>query len=1011
MASNYRGYARRGSFDPIKAPTQIVDKLLQQGQDYGNKLRQNQQIKRRQEDQYQNQVNKNAQIEQENAWMREQSIRRDNALQRDAHLKNLNQKYKNALQGVENANRTAASLARFSSTLSQGIAQYQQEREEQQFAEGLNLVYQYGISPEEALELRLDMKSSEVTSNANSKIVESMMARGVPGEVIEKFRQLSGHAKLGAEKAVMLQAGEGWMSYRTENLNREFDVGGRQVTLAELESNLDIAGVKALDSILRTEYFRKFKSFDPAMASEFMMEPMRKADAARYRELDVAKTKQVYADVKAEDQQRTWITAEAEGAQAVVDMAMLEAAGSDDPNAIRNARRKRVSHIAEGVEMGAIDAEIAEELLELPITLKGQSPRSFESLYRVEAAQLREAIMKSRKADMAEFNLSQAEKKRRGTEWTEKVMQSLYKGDVRREEVEALIDAAEENGFYQAVPKLTNFLENNTIEAKQEEALDKSFEQKFNMGYLTPEEISAAPASLSFKDKWLGKLNSQGGSLGLSSESKTSAKNFIKARLTERVELDALGEPDASLVLAQNHAFNKVLRDTVNYRRQGMGEEEALQNALKNFNEEFADEKGTYAVRPLSLGPSGEASAEVTFDRFDLTTANGKAEKSIPIPDVGRMLQANPNVVRERPLIPSSQIQQYQRQLNNAGRGVIPPMAIDISRQLGGSVSPLDVMNMQAQLQGLPVVTPPEYDESAKSRISPRIQRLINQAPTYANMEIAHREHNHNHGTTPGVNMEGRLRKTPEQTAALDAIAKYESEGAGGYNAMNEGGTNGGRTVVGYSGPSKGRLGRNLTDMTIGEVIKLQQQGKLHAAGRYQFIGNTLPGVVRDAGLSNDTLFNAETQDILGLTLMRQRGIQPWIGPVDKATNLEREMIRRAAAQQISLGPSPWRQGSNMRFEVIEHLTGHRGHRNYDAAHGGTNYHEHIAFRTREQRDAAIILLRQNGIRVGSIDRPGDDGYHGQGLAIDIPADQVPVGEEEALSKRVWQVLGMSGIN
>jgi len=155
---------------------------------------------------------------------------------------------------------------------------------------------------------------------------------------------------------------------------------------------------------------------------------------------------------------------------------------------------------------------------------------------------------------------------------------------------------------------------------------------------------------------------------------------------------------------------------------------------------------------------------------------------------------------------------------------------------------------------------------------------------------------------------------TPLQRQALGVLAKYES-GAAGYNAVNQGGSNKGRTVLGYSGditkmPQHG--GRSLTDMTIGEIKKLQYDdgsmsmsqwisaGKLHAVGRYQFIGNTLPGVARRAGIPDSAKFNSNVQDLMALQLMKERGISPWVGPSDKATAEERRIVEQARKQPIS---------------------------------------------------------------------------------------------------------------
>ena len=130
-------------------------------------------------------------------------------------------------------------------------------------------------------------------------------------------------------------------------------------------------------------------------------------------------------------------------------------------------------------------------------------------------------------------------------------------------------------------------------------------------------------------------------------------------------------------------------------------------------------------------------------------------------------------------------------------------------------------------------------------------------------------------GSTGGGGGEFSVEITDDERAALSVLAKYES-GAAGYDAVNQGGSNKGRTVLGYSGDIKGMSqhgGRSLTDMTIGEIKQLQYDdksmsmdqwiaaGKLHAVGRYQFIGNTLPGVAARAGFGDDVKFTKAVQD------------------------------------------------------------------------------------------------------------------------------------------------------
>ncbi len=101
---------------------------------------------------------------------------------------------------------------------------------------------------------------------------------------------------------------------------------------------------------------------------------------------------------------------------------------------------------------------------------------------------------------------------------------------------------------------------------------------------------------------------------------------------------------------------------------------------------------------------------------------------------------------------------------------------------------------------------------------------------------------------------------------------------------------------------------------------------------------------------------------------------------------------------------------------VVEYITGDRSHPNFEYnGHGReSNYHEHIAFKTLQDKERAIAALRAAGIQVGSEYRPGDPGWHGANLAIDVPGAQWggsgAIGQREYNgSARVRQVLSNAG--
>ncbi|AOO10388.1 hypothetical protein RW03080701_012 [Synechococcus phage S-RIM8] len=125
-------------------------------------------------------------------------------------------------------------------------------------------------------------------------------------------------------------------------------------------------------------------------------------------------------------------------------------------------------------------------------------------------------------------------------------------------------------------------------------------------------------------------------------------------------------------------------------------------------------------------------------------------------------------------------------------------------------------------------------------------------------------------------------------SALLNLIGKYESDSVGGYNAVNQGGADGGHTALGYSGdyrnaPFNGAK-KSLTDMTVREIMEKQRDdgslsdaqwkksGKLHAVGRYQIIGKTLKSLVDRGVISPNDKFDKATQDKAGIALIKGRG-------------------------------------------------------------------------------------------------------------------------------------------
>lgn len=145
------------------------------------------------------------------------------------------------------------------------------------------------------------------------------------------------------------------------------------------------------------------------------------------------------------------------------------------------------------------------------------------------------------------------------------------------------------------------------------------------------------------------------------------------------------------------------------------------------------------------------------------------------------------------------------------------------------------------------------------------------------------------------------------------------------------------------------------------------------------------------------------------------------------ALRFEREMVmiesRRQEARlkaqldvqkaQASVAGGAGGGGKGLGAGIAQYITGDPSSPFYKADHGGGNYHEHLAFVSREAAEEAYRKLTSAGIQVtefkgkSRVGRHTPGSAHYQGLAFDVPGAQVPVGRERELTARVQSILGI----
>lgn len=238
--------------------------------------------------------------------------------------------------------------------------------------------------------------------------------------------------------------------------------------------------------------------------------------------------------------------------------------------------------------------------------------------------------------------------------------------------------------------------------------------------------------------------------------------------------------------------------------------------------------------------------------------------------------------------------------------------------QFAGKIAAAGAVMATSLMPSAEIIKPTPYDFSGQQERLDKMQRenqarikdLKSTKPTAVPKTVASASGGKTTPTADYVNNS----ITPSARGVLDVIGKYESDGVGSYNAVNQIGIKGGRGVMGYSGDSTKmgqHGGRGITDFSVGEIMDLQaddrtrsnqqwiDEGRFHAVGRYQFIGPTLASEVQRQGISRDAKFTPELQDQMALSHLRYAGsMKPWVGPSDHATAQERALVNNWFAGQ-----------------------------------------------------------------------------------------------------------------
>ena len=808
-------------------------------------------------------------------------------------------------------------VAGVSKTAAETIADVREQRKKTSWDQAILKAQLFGMNPNTVAWKRA-WRHADIMSSNQQAFASAAEAAGMDESQVEYLRSMDDHQLKATKWYMSVQLGNdattAFQEALTENSDLLVEIADKEGNLSEIPFNqIDITDRQQLNSAwakFLPDYYRKNGYGDASV--EFLQESLTKAKAGFDNFIGQKRQEEIIANNvnRVDDAKQAFLTMK-------------------DPDTWH--RYYQTLYFQNKGDHGATRAQafealkdpfaISEEQLDAikDTSFKDQEGKTLGARYSTEFAEIDEARQNA--IDNQYKSIQQAKKLEE-----QKLIDQLYssvaqdmidgKVDKSNEELKQLALQAKSKNMDDLSEEIESII-SYTADSLREEGLRQQWNEQMLYGTLSAETIMKAKGvSIEFKQEFLKKSNESNRSVAPNFLVK-EFESYAKDKINGRAEYyEGIGKPKhPSIGLAQKKAVREWKADFKVGMQKYNDQESAVKHANGRFEQRFGTDetKGSYRVLGIKRDPKTGNIKYTDVNktgRYDLTVES-VAPITSPLTSIATTLQTKGASAYRELLVPKEQLETVVTQFRQTGQFKMPPAVQFISDQSGGTLSSFRALQLQLNAAKLPPI-PEEIanqvtalESSVNALYDPFVRRLANYKPNPTRTDIM----------VINAGQEAVYEQaSPVQKSALDILAKYEV-GNLGYDGMNQGGTDAGRTAI-NPGTGTKLLGKPLTSMTISEIMGHHAAGTLHAAGRYQFIGPTFSEQVKKQNIPLDAKFTPAVQDYMALNYIRQvgwRGI--WIGPTDKADPREAAILDAAASQPVQ--GSPWRSPNNMNPNLI----------------------------------------------------------------------------------------------
>jgi hypothetical protein len=608
------------------------------------------------------------------------------------------------LQRGKNVEAVFDSLAKFSTTLADGITEYRKKKDEADKVQGAYLVASGQISQEE-LRNHLTARSLLKTSGeATNQIVGGLQQRNANPYLVSNLASSNKALHVGMMEAYARQALSNYPSWAQNKLDER--------GLSSAEQRL-AAAPELLGEFLKENGLLDIKP----MA---IMEPLQRANQAYSGLVEAARRSDIRN--KSDDirsQAKRLLVENPTGESFMEAFNMIATTYAEDGATPLGRRGARDELIKLTSDTTLFTDQQVEQIWSSAMTDQGSMKDRFKAEYD-------ELLTNRQKDKEAEFQIVEAQERRENKRQENQLLDWVSNNNPNEETLTAIIKEAKAKGI--PTDRLQAHLA-FTTEQQNADFWTKQFREQYELGTLTASDVDQPGVPVEVRETWRNRaqqLDQQRADSGIKQET-------IKSELTDALKQNLIGDSTNrsahySLRGASDYALKLYNKKFQQYAKT-MEPSVAANKARLDVLTAIEAKKGAFAVIASSQAKAGQTQA------FYAAFTPGKhpgAPATINVinsSEVIKKVRANPNVVNTEVLASPALLRDIDNRITSGKPISVPEIYTDLSRAMPG-MSPTQILNAQLKAAGLKGQIKPGFRDQLSQINDPTLRAIFAQPTT-----------------------------------------------------------------------------------------------------------------------------------------------------------------------------------------------------------------------------------------------------------------------------------------